>query len=210
VTQVARASRCGVLLAGGLSRRFGGTPKGLSLLNGERVADRVINAMAMVCDEIMVAANDTNAAGWFPGRSVVADPVPGLGALGGIATALTASRAHTTLVCAWDMPFVTASLLASLVDAVDAGARWCVPFYADGRAEPLCAAYSAACEPMARSLLAAGERAAHALCATAGGTPWVIADHLSERDAARIFFNVNTPHDLQHALQWLIEDSPSP
>jgi molybdopterin-guanine dinucleotide biosynthesis protein A len=194
--------RCGVLLAGGASTRFGGTPKGLAPLGGMRVADFVLRALDAVCTETIVAANDPAAGAWFPQHRIVTDSVPGRGALGALETALTAATARTVVVCAWDMPFVSAAVLEALAAAVDAGASCCIPTYADGTSEPLCAAYDAAAAPTATTLLANGARAAHELVAVLGGSRWMIDDESQGRDAQRIFLNINTREDLAQAVAW--------
>ena len=106
------ASRCvGVLLAGGAARRFRGMPKGLALVDGLRIADRVLSALRGATDRQLVVANDARAAQWFPGMRVVADAEEGLGPLHGLRTALAAAEGEPVLVVAWDMPFVTTALL---------------------------------------------------------------------------------------------------
>ncbi len=194
--------RCGVLLAGGASTRFGGTPKGLAQLGGMRIADFVLRALDAVCTETIVAANDPAARAWFPQHRIVADSTPGRGALGALETALTAATAPTVVVCAWDMPFVTAPVLEALAAAVDAGASCCVPTYANGTSEPLCAAYDAAAAPTATRLLARGTRAAHELVTVLRGTQWMIDEEVMGSDVPRIFQNINTRDDLAQAIAW--------
>ena len=196
--------RCGVLLAGGAGTRFGGAAKGLIQLGTERVADGPLRALAAVCGDVVIAANDPAAASWFPARRVVRDRVAGLGALGALETALRAAGGRIVVVCAWDMPFVTAAILAQLAAVVEAGASCCVPMHIDGQLEPLCAAYAASCAPVASELLDYGERAAHALIDAVAGSHWSIATTLSPDDAARTFFNVNTPDDLRRAASWCL------
>ena len=204
---IARRRRCGVLLAGGLATRFGGVPKGLTPFGDGRLCDAALHALTATCDQVTVAANDPDAARWFPALRVVPDAQPGLGALGALQTALHAARHAAgdaiTVVCAWDMPFVTAALLSDLVAAVDTGATACVPMHADGGAEPLCAAYGPGCAAVADDLLARGERSGHALLTAVGGVAWPVADRLTDADALRIFHNVNTRDDLARALAWL-------
>ena len=199
--------RCGVLLAGGASTRFGGAAKGLIPLGDSRVADGPLRALATVCGNVMIAANDPAAESWFPGRSVIRDRVAGLGALGALETALLASTGHSVVVCAWDMPFVSAAVLSKLAEVVDAGATCCVPMHADGQLEPLCAAYATRCGRVASELLASGERAAHALIDAVGGSTWPIDGTLSAADAERTFFNVNTHADLLRAASWTLLSS---
>jgi len=195
--------RCGVLLAGGGSTRFGGSPKGLAALGATRVCEYALRALGDMCDEVVIAANDPDAALWFPGYRIVPDHVAGLGALGALETALVVAAGRTAVVCAWDMPFVTAALLDEFARAVEGGDSCCVPVHADGRHEPLCAAYGSSCVALVTALLAHGERAAHRLCEQAGGRPWHTASHLGAERAVRTFHNINTPDDLARAASWL-------
>lgn len=199
-----RQPRCGVLLAGGTGSRFGGAAKGLMPLGAARVADGPLQALAAVCDEVVIAANDPEADAWFPGHRVVRDRVAHIGALSALSTAFDAGGGHNVVVCAWDMPFVTARVLDQLALAVEAGATCCVPSHIDGSLEPLCAAYSAVCAPVARELIASGERAAHVMLERVGGTRWETERWLSPADARRTFHNVNTKDDLRVAESWLL------
>ena len=196
--------RSGVLLAGGTSSRFG-SPKGLASFAGQRLCDRPLSALLAVCDEVFVAANDPHAAGWFPGLRVVRDVHDFGGGLSALATACTAASQATVLVCAWDMPFVTAALLEQLATEVDAGRKSCVPMHADSSLEPLCAAYDkrSSMRAIEDILVLGDDRSAHTLHDVLGSDGWRIDTHLAAADAARIFSNVNTVDDLERAARWL-------
>ncbi len=195
-------AHCGVLLAGGRSARFGGSPKGLVAFGSGRLADGPLRALATSCDDVLIAANDAEAESWFPGVRVVRDVEPGLGALGALVTALGAAEGRSVVVCAWDMPFVTAAVLRELIRGIADGAACCVPQHANGTLEPLVAAYDARCADVAAELLATGERAAHALCTRVRGVHWLITGQPITMVQAHTFFNVNTPDDLQRADAW--------
>lgn len=197
--------RSGVLLAGGGSTRFGGAPKGLAALGDRRLADWPLQVLDATCDEVLVAANDPAAVSWFPPHRVVHDAEPGRGALGALETALAHAAYDTVVVCAWDMPFVTPTIMMALVDAVEEGASCCVPMHDDGTLEPLCAAYQRRCRTLVTALLLNGERAAHVLMAQAAGLPWPVSEHLGLHEAQRCFSNVNTADDLRDANRWLRE-----
>lgn len=202
--------RSGVLLAGGASARFG-TPKGLAPFAGARLADRPLGALHEVCDEVLVASNDPRAAQWFPSCRVVTDVHGFRGGLSALATACVRAAHETVVVCAWDMPFVTAALLDELAAAVDEGARCCVPMHADHAFEPLCAAYrrTEAMTAVTQILASSDDRSAHRLPGVLAGTEWRIDRHLAADDAARVFLNVNTHDDLELAQHWCA-DHPSP
>src|SRR6188768_632816 len=57
-------SPVGVVLAGGASRRFGGTPKGLERVGSTRIIDRVASALRGVTADLLLAANDPAATAW--------------------------------------------------------------------------------------------------------------------------------------------------
>jgi molybdopterin-guanine dinucleotide biosynthesis protein A len=77
---------------------------------------------------------------------VVADDAPGLGPLGGIATALRDTRAEWNLILGCDLPFLTSEWLKYLIDrALRSAADAVLPHGAAG-AEPLCAMYQKRCE----------------------------------------------------------------
>jgi molybdenum cofactor guanylyltransferase len=82
----------GVILAGGQASRFGGRPKGLEIVQGQRVIDRVARALRYAlphaAGELLLIANDPAATQWLPAVPVVPDVRPGFGSLGGLLTAL--------------------------------------------------------------------------------------------------------------------------
>jgi molybdenum cofactor guanylyltransferase len=195
----------GVILAGGRSSRFGGAPKGLARIGGERIIDRVARALRASADALVLAANDPDADGWIPGARRLADRTPGLGALGGLQTAM-AHAGMPLLVVAWDMPFVSASLLRELRARGERGALAVVPEGPDGRPEPLCAWYSNALLPRIERLLASGERRAMALADGYGIERIAHAAVAQFGDPTLIFDNVNTADDLRRAEARLRDD----
>ena len=188
----------GVLLAGGSATRFGGAPKGLARIDGRRIADRVLAALGAVTRRQLIIANHPAAPEWFPGYEIVTDDYPGLGPLGGLATALRAAGGAPVLVVAWDMPFVSAALLAALREVGESEHASVVPVHgvAD-RAEPLCAYYRAEALGVCESLIAAGERRARALHASLPGARALRGAALERHgDAAYLFASVDTAERL--------------
>ena len=191
--------RCvGALLAGGAARRFRGMPKGLALVDGLRIADRVLSALRGATERQIVVANDSRAAHWFPGMRIVADAEGGLGPLHGLRTALAAAEGEPVLVVAWDMPFVTSALLSALRTRGESGAPAVVPAAGNPRrAEPLCAFYGAAALATCEALLARGERRAAALHESLAGARTLAGAELSSLgDPSRLLLSVDTLEDL--------------
>lgn len=186
------------MIAGGLATRYGGTPKGLLEVGGRRLLDRVADTLEeAVGAPPALYANAPGAESWRPGLTVRPDVVPGIGALGGI---LTAVEAAAPVVCvAWDMPFVPAALVRTLAEGL-ADADVVIPESGSHRGlEPLCAAYGRACGPAIRAALARGDHRAIGFHEQVRVARLPAAEVLKYGDPDVLFFNVNAPEDLQQA-----------
>src|SRR5262245_20687843 len=116
--QTRRMTTSGAILAGGRSSRLGGRPKGLEVVAGVRIIDRVADALRAVVPELFVISNDPEADHWLPDAQVGRDIKTGRSSLVGIHAAI--SRAHApVIVVAWDMPFITSGLLALIRDRAE-------------------------------------------------------------------------------------------
>lgn len=191
----------GAILAGGGATRFGGRPKGLEVVGGERILDRLARVMTDALGEPpLLVANAPDAPGWRPDLRTVSDSKSGYGALGGIYTAVLSAPAPVVCV-AWDMPFVSEPLLQALADGLttydailpESGGRRGV--------EPLCAGYGPACaEAIAASLNQGDLRAIGFHARIRVGT--LSLDQVEAlADPELVFFNVNTAEDLTRADQ---------
>jgi molybdopterin-guanine dinucleotide biosynthesis protein MobB len=192
----------GAILAGGASRRFG-APKALARVGGRRIVDRARDALSQVADPVVVIAND---AGLFAdlGLPIRPDDAPGLGALGGIRTALRwAMEMGRTgaLVVACDMPFVSAGLLRAVADRAASDDVDAVVPESGGRRgiEPLCAWYSLRCLPEIDRMLGEGERQAFRLADRIRTDRIPIGEVRRIGDPGILFLNVNTVDDLRAA-----------
>lgn len=201
----------GAILAGGTASRFGGHPKGLASVGGQRVVDRLAGIMdhTLGSPPILIA-NDPDALTWNTGLTIVTDVLPGYGALGGIYTAVRTAPAPVVVV-AWDMPFVNSALLRLLADSLAGGVDAVLPA-SDGRrgVEPLCAAYGPACGPAIRTALERGDRRAIAFHDSVKVAILPLADVAPAGDPSLLFFNINTADDLAQAeSRWQRVSSPS-
>jgi molybdopterin-guanine dinucleotide biosynthesis protein A len=205
-----RGSVRGAVLAGGGATRFGGIPKGLEQVGGERILDRLVRVMAAALGELpLLVANAPDAGSWRPDLRTVSDAKPGLGSLGGIYTAVVAAPAPVVCV-AWDMPFVSESLVRSLAQGL-AGHDAMLPESSGRRGvEPLCAAYGPACREAIADSLAAGDLRAIAFHdrIRVGILPLAQVQSLADPDL--LFFNVNTADDLAKADQLWRQHASSP
>ena len=187
------------MLAGGGATRFGGRPKGLEAVGGERILDRLVRLLSEALETPpLLVANDPAAREWAPNLQVTADIHPGLGALSGIHAAVAIAPAP--VVClAWDMPFITAALVRALAEGLS-DADVCIPA-SDGRRglEPLCAAYGPACLPAIERSLAQGDLRAVGFHREVRVRILPLEAVRALGDPAELFFNVNTAEDLAAA-----------
>ncbi|NIP78676.1 MAG: NTP transferase domain-containing protein [Gemmatimonadetes bacterium] len=199
------AAPFGAVLAGGESRRYG-APKALAEVGGARIIDRVVVALRLVVEDVIVSANEPELFADL-GLPVHPDDRPGLGALGGIHTvlgrALVAGRPGV-LAVACDMPFPCVPLLRRLRDEAfspGGGLPDLVIPESRGRrgVEPLFAAYGVACLPAIEAALDAGDRRMIGFHDRARVRTIPLAEVRSLCDPERAFLNVNTREDRDRA-----------
>ena len=191
----------GAILAGGEASRFGGKPKGLELVGGQRILDRLVATMTIALGSPpLLVANAPDAKTWRGDLRTVGDTQPGLGSLGGIYTAVLEAPAPVVCV-AWDMPFVSEALIRALASGLDR--HDAVLPESDGRRgmEPLCAAYGDACREAIADSLAAGDLRAIGFHDRIRVGILPLAEVRALADPELVFFNVNTADDLAKADQ---------
>ena len=181
----------GAILAGGRARRLGGVAKGLETVGGQRIVDSVVGALRTLASEIVLVGASPEIRAALPDLRAIADEAPGAGPLGGIISALHATR-RDTLVVAWDMLFLREADVRALLDAppgVDAVVPDC-----EGQLEPLCALYRASALPTLERVFAEGERSAL-------GALRRLHIHrvVHSRTDAASFASINTPEQLAAA-----------
>jgi len=115
----------GIVLAGGRSQRFG-TDKLAASIDGVPVLERAVGALAGIATEVLVAgpAGPANRGPEIAGVSIrlVDDPEPFGGPLQALAGALASASSEIAVVVAGDMPTLVPSVLALLVETLEASA----------------------------------------------------------------------------------------
>ncbi|MGB0035822.1 MAG: molybdenum cofactor guanylyltransferase [Candidatus Acidiferrales bacterium] len=186
----------GFVLAGGESSRMG-RDKGLLELDGVPLAVRAAKLAESVTGAPATIIG--GAAYESFGLRVIGDDWPGLGPLGGIATALRASETPWNLVAACDLPYLTKEWLEFLIGrALASHADALLPMNERG-AEPLCAMYRKRCEPMIRAALERGTRKvtdglAGLRVESIEPAEWKVFD-----SEGLLFKNMNSPADYEEA-----------
>src|SRR5947209_8147673 len=184
--------RAGLVLAGGQGRRLGGVDKALVDIGGTTMLDRVLAAVAVHTDELVVVGPVRTTA--VAGVHFTIEPSPGGGPVPAVAAGLAeVPDADVAVVLAVDLPLLSAedvaTLLAGLDETVDAVAA------ADhrGRPNPLLAAYRAGALCSTLEGLGTDDPAARLLPAATAVVDLGFAGTL----------NVNQPDDLEHARRLL-------
>ena len=198
----------GVILAGGENRRYG-AHKAFAMLGDSRIIDLVVDAMRQAVDGVTIVANDLDRYGPL-GLPLRSDSLPGMGALGGILTAVHWARdlgCRAALVAACDMPFLHPLLLRQLVARAEPD-RVCFPESRGPRGvEPLCAAYGIDCARAIEAALRRGERTVVQALAGVGRrtVPLRVVARFGDPDL--LFLNVNRPTDRARAEELLSRSS---
>ncbi|MBF0249215.1 MAG: molybdenum cofactor guanylyltransferase MobA [Alphaproteobacteria bacterium] len=204
----------GVLLAGGLSRRFGGGDKCLNRLGGRTILERVAaRAAGQVGRLFLNAAGDPSR---FPdlGLPVVADVIPGAqGPLAGVLTAMewagqNAPGARWVASFATDAPFCPADMVARMLDAVQRDGADMAVATSNGRAHPVFALWPVSARDDLRTAVV--EQHIRRV------REWTDRHALSHVDfppdpqtGLDPFFNVNTPDDLNMADRLSVLHDPA-
>ncbi|MDP3438455.1 MAG: molybdenum cofactor guanylyltransferase MobA [Azonexus sp.] len=111
----------GIVLAGGLGRRMGGTDKGLQELRGQPMVHWVIERLAPQVDELLINANQNGERYAAFGHRVVPDQIPDFaGPLAGLHAALSAATHPLVATAPCDSPFLPADLISRLFSALTA------------------------------------------------------------------------------------------
>lgn len=184
----------GLILDGGRATRLAGAHKAFIEVGGRPIALRTTELFGRLFADI-VASSDRPDAWQRLSVRCVADPIPGLGPLAGIATGLAACATPYAFVAAGDMPELSEDVVAFVCRRAIETGRSAVPRIG-GRAEPLHAAYAVADGAVAREALRRGLRKLTDFIDLVPVT-WIESDELKGLPGAdRTFRNVNTPEDL--------------
>lgn len=181
----------GVVLVGGKSSRFG-KDKVLSEFHGKPLIAHLVDIITPLFDEVVLIGHPR------PGLEkyhVIPDIRPGLGPLGGIATAMNALDDAEFFFCAVDMPNLNPEFI-NYLKAQLAQHDIVMPVWSKGR-EPLHAVYHRRILPKVNALIAQDDYRIFSLVEQTD-TLFVPEETIREfGDPQGLFFNINTVDDLQ-------------
>ncbi|MBE3581881.1 MAG: molybdenum cofactor guanylyltransferase [Thermoanaerobacteraceae bacterium] len=185
----------GIALAGGKSSRMG-TNKALLSVGRETMLGTIVSVLKSLFPETLVVTNEPELYRDL-GVKLVGDIFPGMGPLGGIHAGLVVSSFWHNFVVACDMPFLEPGLIAYMLEQAE-GYDVVVPRLG-GYLQPLHAVYSKGCLPAIEDCLRKGVTKIIAFYPEVR-VRYIEGEVLQRHgDPAEIFFNINTPADLEWA-----------
>jgi len=189
-----------VIQAGGESRRMG-KDKALMPFLGQTLIERVLGRVSQLAQEVLVTTNKPESYA-FLRLPLVADVIPGRGALGGLYTALSAAGKPLVAVVACDMPFVSAELLRFERDLLEREGYDAVIPRTEGGTEPFHAVYRReTCVPAVEAVILADKWRVDAWYAKANVRLLSPEETRSYDPRGLAFWNVNTLEELVEAEQ---------
>jgi molybdopterin-guanine dinucleotide biosynthesis protein A len=197
--------RSAIVLAGGVSSRFG-QDKGVLELANKPLVKYVIDAVSPVVDETIIVTNSQERITKYA-KAMVADVQfvvdvcesrsPLIGALTGFGSA----HGNHSLLLPFDTPFVSREVVSLLFELCRNKAA-VIPRWPNGYIEPLHAVYQTkrALEA-AESAVAEGKLNVRAMIEKLRGVRYVSTLVIQQLDPdLHTFFNINTPADLKKAM----------
>ncbi|MCG7343597.1 molybdenum cofactor guanylyltransferase [Sporosarcina sp. ACRSL] len=186
----------GIVLAGGLSRRFG-SPKAFAEWQGRRFYEWSLAALSPFCEECVIVTRP-ELVERFPEGSLVTTDVErfgGQGPIAGILSGMEAVKAERYVVLPCDMPFMTADVIGRLLECHSTGVTAVV---LDGKYHPLVSVWDRTVAKDLREALENGKRRVMEV-QEKHGVRWIEGELMTEDDARRIFMNANTPDILERS-----------
>lgn len=192
----------GILLAGGMSRRYG-RPKAFEELDGQPFFEIAYDALKSVCDEVVIVTRPQFAER-FPGRLNVITDDPeydGCGPLAGIYTAMLQVKGEDYIVLPCDMPLINDKLLLKLYKLHDQDQQNQVTVAdAEGKLQPLVSVWSRSALKVVKATLDEEKYAIkHALNKL--DVQYVSSKKIT--DSAVRFSNINTQEQYKEMEKWL-------
>lgn len=185
-----RACVTGLVLAGGLGRRMGGTDKGLELLRGKPMAAWVIERLQPQVGALLINANQNGDAYGRLGQ-VVPDRIGGfVGPLAGLHAGLSACATDLVASVPCDVPWLPLDLVERLHEGLERAGAEAAVARADGRLQPVFALLRRSVAGRLGDFLAAGGRSVSAWMESCDAVPVDFAD-------AHAFANLNTRAELE-------------
>lgn len=183
----------GIVLAGGLSRRFG-SPKAFVRIGNEYFYERAVEALRPHCEEVIIVTRPELRDAYLGGMEVILDlpEVAGFGPLAGILSAMEFVEADRYVVLPCDMPNVNENIIERLLARHDGDVT---AVNATGKYHPLVSVWDQKLKNYLRQSLEKGQFSVMKLLEKIDVT-WIDGHILTDHEQS-VFRNMNTPTDLE-------------
>ena len=183
----------GIVLAGGMSRRFG-SPKAFARMASKYFYEIAFDALDPHCDEVVIVSRPELLDRHAAGEKVISDlpEFAGLGPLAGILSAMESVEADRYIVLPCDMPYINAEVIRRLLMSHEKDVTSVI---SDGRHHPLVSVWDRDMKDMLRKMLESGQLRVMTLLNEVEMT-WIPGNVLTENEGL-VFTNVNTPDVLE-------------
>ncbi len=206
----------GVVLAGGISRRFGGRDKSLADLHGRRLIDHVVDRLRPQVRRLLISVEAPLTALEFPDLAQIPDRLPGHGGpLIGLVSVLhhmvETGPEDWLILAPCDAPFLPDDLACRLLDAARCAGRTCSLVSFENEWQPTFSAWHRALLPRLNEAVEQGAggfkqflRHEHpAVVDWRGAGP---DSPQADPNSPNPFFNINTALDLDQARSRLKDE----
>jgi molybdopterin-guanine dinucleotide biosynthesis protein A len=200
----------GVVLAGGKSARMG-TEKAALRIGGEPLLARAVRRLRLALPNVSIIG-PSELTMLAPGTPVFPDEFPGLGPLGGLATALARVSSHYIFLTGCDMPFVEPALVSALAAYASRSPEVDVVALRTARGlEPLHAVYARTCAPLVQERIVAADGRSMSALLERLRVIELPASMVAQCDpTGRSTFNANSPDDWREALAIQAQEADEP
>lgn len=197
-----KSGMVGILLAGGLSRRFG-SPKAFAEMNGKTFYEITYDILAKLCEHVIIVTRPELVEKFPENVRVIVDDERffGCGPLAGIHAAMLEERANRYVVLPCDMPLITEAVVRKLIELHQSELTVTV---ADGRTQPLVSVWE---HTMFKTIEKTLINKNYKMSAVFDQTTVQYIDAKELTSATDVFININTVADKEEARKWIQEQS---
>lgn len=186
----------GVILTGGLARRFGGKLKTRIIIDGTTVFERITGVIDDIFDEIIIVTNNPEEFSSHSQYRITKDIYPGLGPIAGIHSGLSSCSGDAVFVFAGDMPFLDKKLISDMISDFEGSSSEIIVPQIGTNIEPLHAIYRKdLVNDLEKFIVKGKSRAIRDFIFEKNYSLFSVEDTPGNRKA---FTNINSPQDLKN------------
>lgn len=187
----------GILLAGGLSRRYG-TPKAFATYKGKKFYEITYHTLAAVSDEVIIVTREAFLNRFPKNKKMITDKEPyvGCGPLAGIYSAMNEIKADRYVVLPCDMPLMEKDVMNKLLQA---HTREVTVAISEGYMQPLVSIWDSHMKEKIKDAL---DHKRFKMIDVLQHSDVTKVDGYELSNSLHPFINVNTPDDDKEMRQW--------